>query len=337
MNRVPADDDERPLNRGSRPRRRSPRCSCAPGWRPPRCPCSPTCPARPTSSSALPRRSANGAAAAGRARRARPPARWISPAGRRPRTGSTWSGIAGEMRPRRDPRPRRGRRLERVGRAGRRHPGLRRRRRRGPGARRRSGPAARLHFVNVSGPRAASPTALLNDARGAINSAFISVASTPVAEAIAPQAAGRQPRRLGRRPRRAAAARRAGPPSTARSAPAVIHHTVNANDYTPEEAPGIVLGHLPLPRQRQRLERHRLQRAGRPLRHASTRGAPAASSARWSAPRRRASTPRRPSIASIGDHTDRGDHRRPRGRRSSATSPGSSASAAPTRRTGRRS
>ena len=55
-----------------------------------------------------------------------------------------------------------------------------------------------------------------------------------------------------------------------------------------------MLGHLPLPRQRERLERHRLQRAGRPLRASSTRAAPGAWSIRWSAPRPRDSTRRRP-------------------------------------------
>jgi uncharacterized protein with LGFP repeats len=102
-------------------------------------------------------------------------------------------------------------------------------------------PDGDLHFVNVSGTAGGLADRLLNSARGAINSAFISIASTPVAEAIAPKppiiyragwgandpAGGCPPQ---------------GPPELGTATAAVIHHTVNANDYTPEEAPGIVLG-----------------------------------------------------------------------------------------------
>jgi hypothetical protein len=102
-------------------------------------------------------------------------------------------------------------------------------------------PRGRLHFVNVSGTAGGLGTGLLNSARGAINSAFISLASTPVAEALAPKppvvkragwgadlAAGGCPPR--------------GPAEYGSVSAAVIHHTVNANDYAPEEAASIVLG-----------------------------------------------------------------------------------------------
>ena len=104
-------------------------------------------------------------------------------------------------------------------------------------------PRGRLHFVNVSGTAGSFADRLLNSARHAINTAVISVASTPVAEALkvspkpqivtragwgADLASGGCPPR--------------GPPQYGTVQAAVIHHTVNANDYTPEEAPSIVLG-----------------------------------------------------------------------------------------------
>jgi hypothetical protein len=102
-------------------------------------------------------------------------------------------------------------------------------------------PRGELHFVNVSGTAGSFGDDLLNSARHAINSAFISVASTPVAQAIAPQptiqsraAWGADLSSGGCHPR--------GAPEMGTVTAAVIHHTVNANDYTPEEAPGIVLG-----------------------------------------------------------------------------------------------
>jgi hypothetical protein len=99
----------------------------------------------------------------------------------------------------------------------------------------------RLHFVNVTGTAGGFAGNLLDSARRAINTAFISVASTPVAEALAPKpeivsragwgadlpGGGCQPR---------------GTAEYGTVQAAVIHHTVNANDYTPEEAPSIVLG-----------------------------------------------------------------------------------------------
>src|SRR4051812_41317013 len=102
-------------------------------------------------------------------------------------------------------------------------------------------PRGRLHFVNVSGTAGSFAGNLLNQAREAINTAFISVASTPVAQALAPKpiivsraAWGADLPDGGCPPR--------GPPEYGTVQAAVIHHTVNANGYTPEEAPSIVLG-----------------------------------------------------------------------------------------------
>ena len=104
-------------------------------------------------------------------------------------------------------------------------------------------PRGRLHFVNVSGTAGSFADRLVNSARHAINAAVISVASTPVAEALKVSPKPQIVSRAGWGADLAsAAARRGGRPSTGRSQAAVIHHTVNANDYTPEEAPSIVLG-----------------------------------------------------------------------------------------------
>jgi hypothetical protein len=102
-------------------------------------------------------------------------------------------------------------------------------------------PRGRFHFVNVSGTAGGLDERLLHSARGAINSAFISVASTPVARAVAskPPIVGRAAwgadLPTGGCPPR-------GPAEYGGVSAAVIHHTVNANDYAPEEAAGIVLG-----------------------------------------------------------------------------------------------
>src|SRR5215213_4077306 len=102
-------------------------------------------------------------------------------------------------------------------------------------------PRGRLHFVNVSGTAGGFADRLVNSARQGINTAFISVASTPVAQALAPK-----PRVVGRAAWGANLPAGGCPP---RHGPeygtvqaAVIHHTVNANDYSPEEAPSIVVG-----------------------------------------------------------------------------------------------
>ena len=102
-------------------------------------------------------------------------------------------------------------------------------------------PQGRIHYVNVSGTSGGPAEDFLNEARVAINSAFLSVASTQVADALAPR-----PRFVTREEWGANRADGGCPP---RTAPAygevkagVIHHTVTANDYSFEEAPGIVLG-----------------------------------------------------------------------------------------------
>ena len=102
-------------------------------------------------------------------------------------------------------------------------------------------PSGRLHFVNVSGTAGGFAEGLLNSARHAINTAFISVASTPIAQAVVPRPTivsragwGADLPSGGCPPR--------GPPQYGTVRAAVIHHTVNANDYTPEQAPSIVLG-----------------------------------------------------------------------------------------------
>jgi hypothetical protein len=102
-------------------------------------------------------------------------------------------------------------------------------------------PRGRLHFVNVSGTSGSFADRLVNSARHAVNTALISVASTPIAEALAPK-----PQVVSRAAWGADLASGGCPPrgtaeyGTVRAA--VIHHTVNANDYTAEEAPSIVLG-----------------------------------------------------------------------------------------------
>jgi hypothetical protein len=102
-------------------------------------------------------------------------------------------------------------------------------------------PRGRLHFINVSGTADGFAGRLLVSARRAINTALISIASTPVAQALAPKPAivsraqwGADLPDGGCPPR--------GPAEYGTVQAAVIHHTVNANDYTPEEAPSIVLG-----------------------------------------------------------------------------------------------
>jgi hypothetical protein len=101
-------------------------------------------------------------------------------------------------------------------------------------------PRGTIHYVNVSGTT--SPVgSLLNGAREALNSAFISAAgfvqpsadAAPVRPAIVKRSewgatgGGCTPRER---------------PSLGRLKAAVIHHTVSADDYTAEEAPRIVLG-----------------------------------------------------------------------------------------------
>lgn len=102
-------------------------------------------------------------------------------------------------------------------------------------------PDGELHFVNVSGTAGGFADRLLNSARSSISEAVIVVASTPVAEAIAKKpkivrrgAWGAELADGGCAPQ--------GPPEYGSVTGAVIHHTVNANDYSKAEAPQIVLG-----------------------------------------------------------------------------------------------
>jgi hypothetical protein len=97
-------------------------------------------------------------------------------------------------------------------------------------------PEGELHYINVSGTESLA-SSVLTDVREAVNSAFISVAGTAIAGAQPPApsivtrdawgASGCEPRTT---------------PAHGEVRAAVVHHTVTANDYTPEEAPGIVLG-----------------------------------------------------------------------------------------------
>ena len=98
-------------------------------------------------------------------------------------------------------------------------------------------PQGELHYVNVSGTETPA-SSVLTGVREAVNSAFIAVAGTAVAGAQPSQpsimtrdswgaTSGCEPRAT---------------PSYGEVRAAVVHHTVTANDYTPEEAPGIVLG-----------------------------------------------------------------------------------------------
>jgi hypothetical protein len=103
-------------------------------------------------------------------------------------------------------------------------------------------PTGTLHYVNVSGTTSGAES-LLTGAREAINAGFISVANliepaaeaTPVRPPIVTRAEwGADLAKGGCAPRER--------PSYGTVKAAVVHHTVSAVDYTPEEAPQIVLG-----------------------------------------------------------------------------------------------
>jgi uncharacterized protein with LGFP repeats len=103
-------------------------------------------------------------------------------------------------------------------------------------------PTGTLHYVNVSGTTSRAES-LLTGARETINAGFISVANliepaaeaTPVRPPIVTRAEwGADLAKGGCAPRER--------PSYGTVKAAVVHHTVSAVDYTPEEAPQIVLG-----------------------------------------------------------------------------------------------
>lgn len=104
-------------------------------------------------------------------------------------------------------------------------------------------PSGRLHYVNVSGD--ATPVeGLLNDARSALSSAFISAASLLGAKAqAAPPRPGFITRRewgANRKGQRGCRPRRN--PSYGGVRAAAVHHTVSATKYSRAQAPGMVLG-----------------------------------------------------------------------------------------------
>jgi hypothetical protein len=102
-------------------------------------------------------------------------------------------------------------------------------------------PNGELHFVNVSGTAGGAVERLLNSARESVNSAFIAVASTPVAQALSPKPKLVKRSSWGANLAEGGCAPR-GPAEYGTVSAGVIHHTVNLNTYTREEAPGIVLG-----------------------------------------------------------------------------------------------
>ncbi len=103
-------------------------------------------------------------------------------------------------------------------------------------------PTGTLHYVNVSGTTTALG-GLLSGARSAINSAFISVSGAlePQADALAPRPQIVPRSEWGASKSEGGCKPRTGPVMGEVKA-GVVHHTVTANDYTPKEAPGIVLG-----------------------------------------------------------------------------------------------
>jgi len=101
-------------------------------------------------------------------------------------------------------------------------------------------PAGELHYVNVSGSSTFADR-VLTGVREAVNSAVISVASTPLAGAQAPAPTVVTRDEWGATLESGGCPPRSGP-SYGEVKAATVHHTVTANDYSAEEAPGIVLG-----------------------------------------------------------------------------------------------
>ena len=99
-------------------------------------------------------------------------------------------------------------------------------------------PRGEIGYVNVSGDATGTDSAL-NGLRGAVNSAVVTVGSL-----VAPTSAAADPpfevvNRADWDPRDSCVPRT---PVKGQVRAAVVHHTVNANTYTPDQAPGIVLG-----------------------------------------------------------------------------------------------
>jgi hypothetical protein len=101
-------------------------------------------------------------------------------------------------------------------------------------------PEGRLHYVNVSGSETLADR-VVTEARSAVNSALISVASVTTAEAIPSQPEIVSRKDWGAKRRDGGCRPRSGP-AYGKVKAATVHHTVTGNDYTAEEAPGIVLG-----------------------------------------------------------------------------------------------
>jgi N-acetylmuramoyl-L-alanine amidase len=101
-------------------------------------------------------------------------------------------------------------------------------------------PEGELFYVNVSGTSSPADR-VLTGLREAVNSAFISAASVAAADAqpVQPEVLPRA--EWGANQNDGGCPPRTGP-SYGEVRAAIVHHTVSANDYTPEEAPGIVLG-----------------------------------------------------------------------------------------------
>jgi N-acetylmuramoyl-L-alanine amidase len=98
-------------------------------------------------------------------------------------------------------------------------------------------PRGEIGYVNVSGDATAGDRAL-NGLRGAVNAGFVNAAAILVPE----EAAGEAPFEIVHRsewdPEHSCVPRK---PVYGKVKAAIVHHTVNSNTYTPEEAPGVVL------------------------------------------------------------------------------------------------
>jgi hypothetical protein len=101
-------------------------------------------------------------------------------------------------------------------------------------------PEGRLHYVNVSGSRTFADR-VMTEARSAVNSALISAASVATAVAIPSQPEIVSRKVWGAKRHNGGCRPRSGP-AYGRVKAATVHHTVTGNEYSAEEAPGIVLG-----------------------------------------------------------------------------------------------